>query len=642
MSASTFRTITADYIDGQRPNRNYITNSNFTDNVAGFVTYKDAAGNIPVDGTGGTPTLVTISRSTTNPLTGDASLEFFKNIGNAQGEGMSCDFTIDLADRASVLEISGVINMPTSPNSPGYQFGTGTYSSVIVYIYDITNAALIEPQGIKLDVPPFQAPANTFRATFQTASNSSSYRLIFHVTDTSATSGYLINFDRLYVGRQQQASGAAVTDAVVYTPTLSNNGTTSVNTAYWRRVGDSIFIQGRTVFTGAGPAANFRVRIPAGFAIDTAKIPTSNASGVGNFIVNISGTNANGLVYVGSTANELVFIPDGAGGPYNGNQLVAGSDLVYNFNVPVTGWSSNVSMSSETDTRVVAASLRRLTGQVIASTGVATKVLFDSAARDTAGGFEVTNNRYRVPVSGEYRISGSIFWNLATANTGPIDVILYRNGSAFLFQQAPKMGTAVLNHTSPYTFQSSFNAGDLLEIYVTQSVIANYVVGADNTAPGLTTMNIERLSGPAVVAATETVIANYTGNLAGSMAAGTTRLNYSTRIVDTHNAVTTGANWAFTAPISGNYAYSASFTYDANTIPGVIALTTQRNGVGQFKVTTSSIISTNTVEHTLECNGTITLRAGETLNATCFSSVGGNAFFGNEPYHQIHIWRIGN
>ena len=78
-------------------------------------------------------------------------------------------------------------------------------------------------------------------------------------------------------------------------------------------------------------------------------------------------------------------------------------------------------------------------------------------------------------------------------------------------------------------------------------------------------ISIKRLSGPAVVATSETVSAKYkwgsTQSLSGSNAY--TALAPDTKVWDTHNAVTTGASWKFTAPISGTYSVKVMYYFGA-------------------------------------------------------------------------------
>ncbi len=43
----------------------------------------------------------------------------------------------------------------------------------------------------------------------------------------------------------------------------------------------------------------------------------------------------------------------------------------------------------------------------------------------------------------------------------------------------------------------------------------------------------------------------------------TTRIDFATKVYDTHNAVTTGASWVFTCPSAGYYSVSCSATYNS-------------------------------------------------------------------------------
>ena len=111
---------------------NYITNSGAQANTTGWATYADAAGAVPVDGTGGSPN-VTWTRSTTTPLRGIAEFNFVKDAANRQGQGVSSAFTIDLADRAKIMQISFDYDVVSGTYSGGT---SSTNSDLIVYIYD--------------------------------------------------------------------------------------------------------------------------------------------------------------------------------------------------------------------------------------------------------------------------------------------------------------------------------------------------------------------------------------------------------------------------------------------------------------------------------------------------------------------------
>jgi hypothetical protein len=72
-------------------------------------------------------------------------------------------------------------------------------------------------------------------------------------------------------------------------------------------------------------------------------------------------------------------------------------------------------------------------------------------------------------------------------------------------------------------------------------------------------MNIHRISGPAQVAASEDVYAEYRHTTGQTVNTTATTVDYNLKIQDSHNAVTTGASWVFTAPRTGTYLVEAGF-----------------------------------------------------------------------------------
>jgi len=131
---------------------NYIKNPGAESATTGWATYSDAAQNIPVDGTGGTATGLTFTRSTTTPLIGSGQFSLAKDAANRQGKGVSYDFTIDRAYQATTLGISfnynagslTVANGITPPNNDGTTSTNAGNSDIEVFIYDVTNSVLIQ------------------------------------------------------------------------------------------------------------------------------------------------------------------------------------------------------------------------------------------------------------------------------------------------------------------------------------------------------------------------------------------------------------------------------------------------------------------------------------------------------------------
>lgn len=504
---------------------NYITNPDAESNVTGWSAYADAAGTSPVDGTGGSPT-VTITRTTTTPLRGTGSFLLTKDAANRQGEGVSYDFTISNADKAKVLNISFDYEIASGT------FTAGDSSDIRVWIYDVTNATLIQPAPYTIQGG--SGSTQKFTGVFQTASNSTSYRLILHCATTSA-SAYTFEFDNVIVGPQIQLYGAPVTDWTAYTPTGSWVSNTTYS-GFYRRVGDSLEVN-VAVSTGAAPTSvALTVNLPSGFTIDTAKIAgggdannyslgvaTAFESGVDQYLcqVGYSSTTSVGLYQLDGANGEL-----GTVNQSNPFTWGAGDILYFNFKVPIVGWSSTVQMSSDTDTRVCA--LRASGDPASASSG--NPIIWPTADYDTHGSYNTSTGRYTAPISGYYRVSAVI----ASTNAG-VDCFVYVDAASTVYA-----GTTDSNGEGQFLGTVKVNAGQVIDLRP----------GATLDAQSGSVFYIERISGPSAIAASEKVYLQYTGNAGGAITANTTNIDFATKVVDSHGS---WSGTVFTAPRPGLY-----------------------------------------------------------------------------------------
>jgi hypothetical protein len=161
---------------------------------------------------------------------------------------------------------------------------------------------------------------------------------------------------------------------------------------------------------------------------------------------------------------------------------------------------------------------------------------------------------YRIPVSGYYKVSAS---HEATSS-GATTLILRarKNGSQFATGTFP-MNAATSNIIVRVDGQNYFNAGDTIDIAASSSAGTGTFVGSASAS----VVQIERLSGPATIAASETVAAHYRrttadGNQSLSSASSVVYFTgyYPSRVIDTHNFVTSSASDTYaTIPVSGVY-----------------------------------------------------------------------------------------
>jgi hypothetical protein len=88
--ASCAATMATATITGTASRRQYIT---------GLVTLGSGGDTAPSDGTGGSPSSLTFTRTTSSPLVGTASFLETKGASSQQGNGVSTDFTVNSADK---------------------------------------------------------------------------------------------------------------------------------------------------------------------------------------------------------------------------------------------------------------------------------------------------------------------------------------------------------------------------------------------------------------------------------------------------------------------------------------------------------------------------------------------------------------
>lgn len=537
---------------------NYIANPGAEINTTGWSTYADAAANIPVDGTGGTATGLTFSRTTSSPLNQTASFSMVQaNSTSLQGKGVSYDFTIDSAYQAQPLGISFNFNASSTfvagnGSTPPLNDGTTTTnagnSDIEVFIYDVTNGVLIPvtPQTITA-----KGTNNfVFGGSFQTASNSTSYRLIFHVATTSANAtGWTFKFDNVVVGPQAVASsGSIISDWFSYVPAIVGAGTPTNIDFKYRRNGNMLQVQGAfTIGTSSGTAS---IPLPTGLVIDTGNISKISGGGamVGQVMAQTSSGSAQNyftnaytafLFYDGSdTSNIYASLNTQSAGFVKAGWTTFGSNNTgqsVRFEVPIAGWSNGQTISGTSAGPVV---IEQYTGNAGGTvTANVTNIDFTTKVTDTSGAWSGTV--FTAPSSQWYSWAGAAKFTTATTR----NVSAYVNG-------VQKVAAGGDSSEGIYSMAGGLylNAGDQLSFRTdTTSTLSNnsvYHVIAITSQGASASQNL----------ANQTVKASYYASAASQTPGANTQINFDTKLYDSNSAVTTGAGaWKFTAPVSGTY-----------------------------------------------------------------------------------------
>jgi hypothetical protein len=309
---------------------NYISNFDFESGATtGWATYDDGASATPVNGTGGSPSTLTLSANSTTPLRGNFDLKVAKSAADSQGEGFSYDFTIKAPDVSKKLKIQFDLNSTDADYTAG---------DVRIYVYDVTNAALITPSNTSLP-----KMTGTHQITFD-STTSTSYRLIFHWSVTTATAVDLY-LDNIVVGPGVVVQGAAVGEWLSYTPTVANLSTSST-AGKWRRVGDTMEVEAYAVASGAASGI-ITFEVPSGYTIDTTKLAAGGANQVlGVAYLNESGGNLFAGVASYAASTTIRMSSQNQADYWNntnpiGGAIQSGDKFSVHFSVPISAWAGS-------------------------------------------------------------------------------------------------------------------------------------------------------------------------------------------------------------------------------------------------------------------------------------------------------------
>jgi hypothetical protein len=617
--------------------KNYITNPGFDSNTTtGWsLGHATVTSGLPT----GTPTFGSgasgnLSISVGGGLRDQYSLSYASSAASTAGDFVATNaITLDFEDAAKVITFKFAYNASVNPGNANWS-GTSS-NSFGVAIYDVTNSAWIIPAGVYGMTT--NSGVGICTGTFQSNSSSSNqYRLVIY--NANATSGAAtVLFDDFYLGPQTILMGSPITDWQTYTPSSTQGfGTTTSNTFLWRRTGGNLDVIAH--FTaGTVAASEARISFPSGLTSSSSIASTAMIVG---HLTSTTNTVNTYEVLAEPSVTYFNFGQNAAGqaglAPANGNSIFATSQVISFFaSVPIQGWSSNVQMSNDTDTRVVAGAAVGVTATITSSYS---NLQWATINNDTHGAFNSsTPTTYTIPVTGYYDFSGQVFVSATTIAAGNNFTIgLYNNTSSTTIYETEYVyeGTNTTNTSIPFNYEQVFLSAGTAIIVRILSNTTSPVITASTTKNFL---SVGRRSGPSVIAASETVAASY--YVSANFAAGTTTpINFDTKIRDTHGAVTTSPTaWKFTAPISGTYNIGGVMAITAGSATNVFAY---KNG------SSASILGFFNANYAaMTPNMDIQLNAGDYIDIRPTSSVtfdGGNYASTGANSSVICIKRVGN
>ena len=584
--------------------KNYIKNSGLANGqLAGWSLFNTTlTGVIPTGSITTGSSAFTLAVDTNSKIASTNALLLQKpGTGSSVGNGIISDvFTIDAEDQAKVLSFKFSYLFT---NSLGYNVSGTSSNTFAIYIYDVTNSAWIQPAGVYNTVQYNSIGFAT--GTFQTSANATQYRLAIIDINNHPTSA-LSYFDSFFVGPQVTSIGPAMSEWTSYTPTVSGLGTISSLSSQYRRIGDSLEVIFKFA-TGTPTATAVDISLPLGLSIDTTKCAENTV--IGKYTGGATGLS--GIIFKGGSSNVKVFYgADNSAytGGYLGNNFGTSAPQGGFFKVPIQGWSTNTVQSADTDTRVV--DFVGYNGNTQALTANTTLLTF-TTSKDSHASWD--GDEYSVPVSGDYLVA----LNYYAPSTGAVACYVQVNGVDPLPVKAYLGVASSTQAGSGSVIIPNLKSGDKISLKGDASVtlLSNARV-----------LSIKRLSGPAVVQATESVNALYTGGPpTGTLSAAWNTLTYGTRVKDSHNAYSGGV---WTCMVSGSYDISAqyqmtsTFTAGAGNFIGISI-----SGASPSYYSGFNSPSAATVQNTAQINvKSVPLLAGQTVAIQSFVQGTSNSF----------------
>ena len=291
--------------------------------------------------------LLTIANVTSGGLRSGYSLKL-DHVAVGAAFVQTPEFTLDTVDLGKPVTVKFDHGAVTAADD--YQVYMVRYNSSGVYQEQISIA------GTASATSPYSAriaagSVGSFQGFFIANSTSTDlYALRFYRNNAADTTDVMI--DSLYVGPQSVVQGAAVTDWVSFTPSISTATLSlDVSVGWYRRVGDSMEITVNMNSSGSGSGGSIVVAVPGGYTADTSKYSSASATGTlfgaGQWYDH-SGTDMIPLTVNLSGPISITLQSQNAGNwdMLDGADIAVTDSISFFCTIPIVGWSSNVTMAN--------------------------------------------------------------------------------------------------------------------------------------------------------------------------------------------------------------------------------------------------------------------------------------------------------
>lgn len=613
----------------------------------------------------GAASITTFDIITSGQLAGSNSLRTASSAAWSAGQGFISDaFNIDSEDQTKIFSFK--LNYKCFANPSNGNFSGTSLNTFAVYIYDATNSAWIQPSGVYGIIQ--NSGAGIVTGTFQATSNSTQYRIA--ILAVNASSGAITMYwDDFSVGPQTSAAGGeAVVVSIFGGPAATVNTSVQANIP-WNAAdvdthGSVTSASGTiNVTTGNWSTQNFKITAPiSGFYNIAARVAFTLASVANGFNWGIhlykNGSSFKAYVlngpdqFSGSTTpmtldiNQTMKLNAGDYIEIRASQNHSSSDSMTGVHLSFVRLPTPITTDVGGDGRAVSASVAR--SALLSLATVDTWLAYDLIRHDSHGaiqGLGTTNCRFVAPVSGYYFASAGYI--TAAPTTATIAIIRLAKNGVQLNSNAVTRVSGVQSYLSPSISGTVWlNAGEYL------SVMQMETAGGDTTSDAYFVVN--RISGPAVVEAGQTVSAIYGTNAGNTITnAVLNYIDFEDKFEDSHGSVVNAGvgnqtvalnGWRFVCPVSGKYqvnavvtpvtAASAVIAFSAITVNGGEVIRGQRIGLSAAAINSYNSIS---------ASGIVRCLAGQYIQFGVYHDNGGNRTMeASTLSNQISIVRVGN
>lgn len=579
----------------------------------------------------GTPTFgsgasgnLSIAIVSSSHISGRYSLSYASSAATTQGNMLASNaFNIDTQDQAKVLGWKFAFKAQVNPTNGNWS-GTSS-NSFAVAAWDVTNGvwlpmtgqfSMVQSNGIGI-------------ASGNVQTNPTTTQIRFVVYNANASAGAItVYFDDFQIGPNILGSQTGLVPMFLVTGT----GTTIVSSGQTVLSWSSLVTDNRAGFNGT---TTYTVPVSGYYDLFTngsITIPSGSFAATGSLRIL-----RNGSSIASNSCSVSSAVGNGNSAPLsvrlNGYRLNAGDTITVDCgtnnsigNTSFSGAVLSVSMLGSSlgndDGRVVAFSANGSGGTVGAG---AAALSFNSLLVDTHAGFNGTTT-YTVPLSGIYRVRGVLSVNPSGASGGTVFSNIYKNGVSVSVSGTTGTTDAGQNYNVSVEYEARLNAGDTLTYVASQNTATTMTIVSSYFAA-------EKLNGPSVVTANETVSARYYQSVSQSIPTGGavpsvgtqagTVVNFEIKDHDTHNAVTVGSGWNFVAPRSGYYLLTAMGGYSIGSSSGATAFW-MVNKNGQLLINNADSLTTawNGNFKTMTISEVVKLNAGDVLNVTIWQNTG--------------------